>query len=109
MLQTALGSREFQFARQASLIWLASYPGDLLINFIYANILAELSIIEMAKANLEKILGYDPEFTEAVSLLDQRYSPNVDGLAKPTCSAAVLPLPAERNGWRSSDRGAQRL
>ena len=34
LLQTALSNREFQFARQAALIWLASYPGDLLISFI---------------------------------------------------------------------------
>ena len=71
LLQTALGKREFQFARQASLIWMASYPGDLLINFVYASVLAELGDTEMAVTNLEKIVRYDPEFTEAMSLLSQ--------------------------------------
>jgi predicted Zn-dependent protease len=71
LLQTALSNREFQFARQASLIWLASYPGDLLISFIYASVLAELGDTEMAVKNLGKLLTYDPEFVEAASLLDR--------------------------------------
>lgn len=71
LLQTALNNREFQFARQAALIWLASYPGDLLINYYYAEILAELGDTEMAASNLDKILGFDPEFTEAANLLDR--------------------------------------
>ena len=100
LLQTALGSREFQFARQASLIWLASYPGDLLINFIYANILAELGDTEMAKANLEKILGYDPEFTEAVSLLDQLYShSNIDVAASKAYLQRSSSSAASRAEW----------
>ena len=71
LLQTALNNREFQFARQASLIWLGNYPGDLLVNFIYASVLAELGDTEMAVTNLEKIIRFDPEFTEAMSLLSQ--------------------------------------
>ena len=70
LLQTALTSREYQFARQAALIWLASYPGDLLVNFIYAQVLADLGDTEMAVTNLEKVLSFDPEFTEATNLLD---------------------------------------
>ena len=49
LLQTALSNREFQFARQASLIWLASYPGDLLISFSYASVLADLGDTEIAE------------------------------------------------------------
>lgn len=71
LLQTAMVNREFQFARQAALIWLASYPGDLLVNYMYAHILAELGDSEIAATNLEKILAFDPEFTEAAALLDQ--------------------------------------
>lgn len=71
LLQTALGKHEFQFARQAALIWLANYPGDLLVNFVYASVLAELGDSGMAITNLEKIVRYDPEFTEAFSLLNQ--------------------------------------
>jgi len=71
LLQTAIASREFQFARQAALIWLASYPGDLLVNFMYAQTLAEFGDVEMAVTNLENLLRNDPEFTEAAVLLDR--------------------------------------
>jgi hypothetical protein len=71
LLQTAILNRELQFARQAVLIWLASYPGDLLVNYMYAHVLAELGDTDMAAANLEKILAFDPEFTEAATLLEQ--------------------------------------
>jgi len=71
LLQTAIASRELQFARQAALIWLASYPGDLLVNFMYAQTLAEIGDVEMAVTNLENLLRNDPEFTEAAFLLDK--------------------------------------
>ena len=71
LVQTAMNKRELQFVRQACLIWLASYPGDLLVNYIYAAILAELGDTEMAVGALQKIIAYDPEFTEAMSLLSQ--------------------------------------
>jgi len=68
LVQTAITNREFQFVRQACLIWMASYPGDLLVNFIYASALVELGDTEMALATLERLLRFDPEFTEALSL-----------------------------------------
>lgn len=75
LLQTAILNREFQFARQAALMWLATYPGDLLINYMYASVLSELGDQEIAAAQLEKILKYDPEFTEAVSLMTRISAP----------------------------------
>jgi len=115
LLQTALSNREFQFARQASLIWLASYPGDLLINFIYASVLAELGDTEMAVTNLGKLLNYDPEFVEAANLLDhltgksnkdyhasQLYlQRSASGAKSPT--AWLDGLTAARNAWESGD------
>lgn len=68
LVQTAMSNREYQFVRQACLIWMASYPGDLLVNFIYASALVELGDKEMAKATLERLIRFDPEFTEAISL-----------------------------------------
>ena len=68
LVQTAMSNREFQFVRQACLIWMASYPGDLLVNFIYATALVELGDKEMALATLERLIRFDPEFTEALSL-----------------------------------------
>jgi len=115
LLQTALSNREFQFARQASLIWLASYPGDLLINFIYASVLAELGDTEMAGKNLAKLLAYDPEFVEAASLLDRLTGEsnrdthaNLLYLQRGTSSAKsptawLDGLIAARNAWESGD------
>ncbi len=71
LVQTALGQHEYQFVRQACLIWLGNYPGDLLVNFVYASVLAELGDIPMALTNLLKITRFDPEFAEAMSLLVQ--------------------------------------
>lgn len=54
----------------------------------------------MAKANLEKILGYDPEFTEAVSLLDQLYShSNVDVAASKAYLQRSSSSAASRAEW----------
>ena len=71
LLQAAMAKHEYQFARQAALIWLASYPGDLLVSFVYASVLSELGDTEMAAAKLQKVCAYDPEFPEALSLLTQ--------------------------------------
>lgn len=68
LVQTAMSNREYQFVRQACLIWMASYPGDLLVNFIYASALVELGDKEMAMATLERLIRFDPEFTEALNL-----------------------------------------
>ena len=68
IVQTAMSNREFQFVRQACLIWMASYPGDLLVNFIYATALVELGDNDMAIATLERLIRFDPEFTEALAL-----------------------------------------
>jgi len=68
IVQTAMSNGEFQFVRQACLIWMASYPGDLLVNFIYASALVELGDKEMAVATLERLIRFDPEFTEALTL-----------------------------------------
>lgn len=68
LVQTAMTNHEYQFVRQACLIWMASYPGDLLVNFIYASVLVELGDNAMALATLERLIRFDPEFTEALSL-----------------------------------------
>lgn len=118
LLQTAINNREYQFARQAALIWLASYPGDLLINYLYAEILAELGDTEMAANNLEKILSFDPEFTEAANLLDRLLkgsNPDVaatksylqhSNQAKSTGAAWLPSLIQARNAYESGDLAA---
>lgn len=71
LLQTGINNKEYQFARQSALIWSASYPGDLHVQYMYATILADLNDNSMAIRSLSKLLKYDPEFTEAQRLLCQ--------------------------------------
>ena len=118
LLQTAMLNREFQFARQAALIWLASYPGDLLVSYMYAHVLAELGDTEMAATNLEKMLAFDPEFNEAATLLDQltdQSNPDVSATkaylqrsaSSSAARAAWLPaLVQARNAYESGDLAA---
>ena len=115
LMQAALSSREYQFARQAALIWLASYPGDLLVSFSYAQVLAELGDTKMAITNLEKILGYDPEFVEATNLLSHLLNNSNSDVAaskaylsRSTSSAAARAswfpaLVAARNAYEAGD------
>lgn len=116
LIQTALGQHEYQFVRQACLIWLANYPGDLLVSFVYASVLAELGDIPMALNNLNKITRTDPEFTEAISLLVQlegesaskeEYKANLSYLQreKPTDTAVswLAPLTTARIAFESGD------
>lgn len=117
LVQTALGQHEYQFVRQACLIWMANYPGDILVSFVYASVLAELGDIPMALTNLQKIVKYDPEFTEATSMLVQLESSSslkeehkacLVFLSRNTQSAGtsvpwLVPLQTARIGFDSGD------
>ncbi|MGB4595589.1 MAG: hypothetical protein WBI14_06750 [Anaerolineaceae bacterium] len=117
LVQTALGQHEYQFVRQACLIWLANYPGDLLVSFVYASVLAELGDIPMALTNLQKVTRFDPEFTEAMSLLVQLESGSTakeehkacliylqrDNQPSTTSVQWLAPLNTARIGFESGD------
>jgi tetratricopeptide (TPR) repeat protein len=65
ILQAALDSQSFRFARQAALSWLAVYPGDLGISYLLARALIGERKESQAVPILEKITRYDPEFADA--------------------------------------------
>jgi len=69
IVTTALEVKEYQFARQACLSWLANFPGDLYISYLHARSLAFLKETDSSITLLEKICNYDPEFIEPLSLL----------------------------------------
>lgn len=71
LIQASLEIKEFQFAKQAGLTWLANFPGDLQINFLYAKALLGLNKKELAKSHLEKMINYDIEYLEALSLFSE--------------------------------------
>ncbi len=69
LMSAALEIQEYQFARQAGLSWLANFPGDLPISLLYAKALIALNKRELAISHLEKIINYDIEYIEPLSLL----------------------------------------
>lgn len=71
LLKAALSVSEYRFARQATLAWLANYPGDLPVSLIFANSLVGEGKFAQAKSSLEKLCALDPEYAEAFELLDE--------------------------------------
>ena len=76
LLTTALNQREFRFVRQASLMWLAAYPGDYKINYLLARALLLESKTSQSLPILKKINATDPEYLPAVQALTDH--PNAD-------------------------------
>ncbi len=75
ILNAALEERDYRFARQAALTWLANFPGDLEINVLLARTFLGDHKTGQAIPILEKICSLDPEFvnglkTLATALLD---------------------------------------
>ncbi len=65
ILDAALQTDSFRFARQAALSWLASFPGDLWIKFCLGKAQLGEGRIAQATAIFEKLADLDPEFIEA--------------------------------------------
>jgi tetratricopeptide (TPR) repeat protein len=66
LLQTARQSGYLRFARQAALLWLGAFPGDLPLSLLYAQTLLQEGHAEQALPLLEKLCQVDPEYLEAV-------------------------------------------
>lgn len=73
-LQSALQANSYQFIRQATVAWLASYPGDLEINLLFAKALIQEGRGQMALPILEKILRTDPEYIDALRVAETLYA-----------------------------------
>jgi tetratricopeptide (TPR) repeat protein len=71
LVQAAITVKELRFARQATLNWLALYPGDLPVNLLYAQTLMQSGLPEQALPVLERLCQADPEYRQAVDLLVQ--------------------------------------
>lgn len=69
LFDTALGVREFSYARLLALAWLTSFPGDLGVGLRHAQALVGLGLHRQAVPVLEAICQTDPEFLEAQELL----------------------------------------
>ena len=67
-VSTAIEAREYRFAREAVLTWLAAFPGDLTAGLYYATALFKENHSRQALAVLEGLCQVDPEFLEAQEL-----------------------------------------
>lgn len=61
VLNTALESDSFRFARQAALSWLSVYPGDIEVRLMHARILMKENKAGQALSLLEKVCAEDPQ------------------------------------------------
>jgi tetratricopeptide (TPR) repeat protein len=69
LLNAATKCEEHLFAKQAAMLWLVNYPGDLYVQYLQANTLANIGNVEQATKNLLTILDYDPEFIDPYQTL----------------------------------------
>lgn len=69
ILNAAVATGEYRFARLIALAWLTDFPGDLPVNLIYAQALVQEGHPEQALPILNELCMADPEFVEAVEAL----------------------------------------
>ncbi len=69
LLDTAMLSGAYRYARQISLTWLAYYPGDLPVRLKYGQLLMKTGRDKQAVQHLSELCQADPEYLEAWCLL----------------------------------------
>ena len=69
ILNAANKSEEFQFAKEATMLWLVNYPGDLFVKYHQALAFAHLNQKEKADSLLEELIELDPLFPEPIRAL----------------------------------------
>ena len=61
ILQTAISVREYRYAREAALAWLAAYPGDQTVSLLYAQVMLGDQRARPVIPVLEQLCQADPE------------------------------------------------
>jgi tetratricopeptide (TPR) repeat protein len=69
LLDTAILTGAYRYARQISLTWLAYYPGDLPVGLKYGQLLMKTGRDKQAVQHLSELCQADPEYLEAWCLL----------------------------------------
>jgi predicted Zn-dependent protease len=69
LLDTAILTGAYRYARQISLTWLAYYPGDLPVRLKYGQLLMKTGRDKQAVQHLSELCQADPEYLEAWHLL----------------------------------------
>jgi tetratricopeptide (TPR) repeat protein len=91
MLRAAIMAHEYRFAREAGLVWLAAFPGDLLVNLLYAQALLGEGRSRQALPALHGLVQTDPEFLEANQAL-LKAEEQVEARTLPNTLASTLAL-----------------
>jgi tetratricopeptide (TPR) repeat protein len=71
ILNSANICEEYQFTKQASMLWLVNFPGDLFVKFHQAMAYANLDQKQKAIMLLEELVEWDPTFLEPNRALSQ--------------------------------------
>jgi tetratricopeptide (TPR) repeat protein len=69
ILNAAKECQEYQFTKQATMMWLVNYPGDLYVQYHQALALAQLDNKTQAKTQFKSLVEYDPSFIEPVQAM----------------------------------------
>jgi tetratricopeptide (TPR) repeat protein len=69
LLNAAHECEEYQFIKQASMLWLVNYPGDLYVQYHQALTKAHLDNQEPAISQLKSLVDQDPLFIEPIQAL----------------------------------------
>ena len=90
LLEASLESASYRFARQASLNWLAVFPGDLTIQLYLGKAHLAEGKVAQALPLVERICRYDPEYLEAQETLSQIYTRIDPAKVSASRAAAVI-------------------
>jgi tetratricopeptide (TPR) repeat protein len=91
LLRAAIMAHEYRFARETGLVWLAAFPGDLLVNLLYAQALLGEGRSRQALPVLHGLVQTDPEFLEANQAL-LKAEQELEARTLPDTLASVLAL-----------------
>jgi len=80
IVEAAIHTERFHFARDMILKWLANYPGDLKAGILYAKALIGLGRKEQAITILRGLCKADPEYKQAAEILLLTLSPLEDSI-----------------------------
>ncbi len=80
IVEAAIHTERFHYARDMILKWLANYPGDLKAGIFYAKSLIGLGRKEQAITVLRGLCKADPEYVQAVEILLLTLSPLEDNI-----------------------------
>lgn len=71
ILNAAHQCEEFQFAKQATMLWLANFPGDLYVKYYQAKTFIKSGKVNQGKLLYENIIDLDPLFIEPIKDLSE--------------------------------------